>query len=217
MTKAAKNESTELTAVEQRIKDRLANVDNSTQQAAGQAISLKGSTFKLPSGATSQGPLNCIVLDYINKNMYYPGAYVEGEFSAAECSAIHRNIGDMAPSDKIENPVSPKCKDCGNNAFGSKGRGKACSNNVILAVLPEDFTKESDVLTVKIASTGLKAWSNYVRELSSMGVDPAQVITSLSFVSGLSYPCLLFKHAGGNERLDEVGSFLPQADALLNE
>jgi len=212
----SKKASTELSAVEQRIKDRLANVENSTQQSTGNNISVKGSTFRLPSGATSQGPLNCIVLDYVNKNMHYPDTYVEGEFSEPTCYAIGRNIKDMVPSEAITAPINSHCHDCELNQFGSKGRGKACSNNVLLAVLPDDFTEDSEVLTIKVAAKGLKGWANYVRELKALNVDPAQVVTSLSFAPGLAYPCLTFKHIGGNERLDEVGPFLVKADLLLS-
>jgi hypothetical protein len=215
MTK--KDTSGDLTAVEERIKARLASVDETTQETTGQNISVKGSVFKLPTGATSQGPLNCIILDYINKNMYYPGEYIEGEYSQPECFAVNRKVKDMAPPSTVEKPVNEKCIDCDYNKFGSKGRGKKCSNNVLLAVIPDDFTDESEVYTIKVAAKGLKGWAKYVRELQAINVDPAQVVTSLSFVEGLSYPCLNFKHIGGNDRISEIGPFLPKADILLSE
>jgi len=216
-TKQDKSAAKELTAVEQRIKDRLANVDKSTQQPGGQKISLKGSTFKLPSGATSQGPLNCIILDYTNKNTYYPDTYVEGEFTEPTCWATNHTLNDMAPPEAVKKPIHSNCKDCDYNEFGSKGRGKKCSNNVILAVLPDDFDDDSDVLTISVAATGIQGWSRYVRELSAIGVDPVQAVTSLSFVPGIAYPQLAFKHIGGNTRLGDIGPFLPKADALLSE
>lgn len=217
VTKQDKTAAKELTAVEQRIKNRLANVDKSTQQPGGQNISVKGSTFKLPSGATSQGPLNCVILDYTNKNMHYPDDYVEGEFTEPTCWATNSVLKDMAPPEAVAKPINATCPDCPYNQFGSKGRGKMCSNNVVLAVLPDDFTDESDVLTIRVAATGIQGWSKYVRELSAMSVDPVQAVTSISFKPGLAYPCLQFKHIGGNERLSDIGPFMPQADALLSE
>ena len=215
MPKKAAEPSTDVVSVQERIKSRLANINETTQQASGQNISLKGRIFRLPDGKTSPGPLNCIIVDYVNKNMWYEADYIDGEFSAPNCYAIGREIKTMAPSSAVEKPVAESCIDCDYNQFGSKGRGKMCGNNVLLAILPEDFTEDSELLTLKISPTGLKAWTNYVRNLSAQGVDPVQVVTSLSFEEGLSYPSVRFKEIGGNKLVDKVGSFLPTADVLL--
>jgi len=214
MTKAKVKESTALTSVQERIQARLAKINDTTAAATGQNISVKGSIFKLPNGQTSPGPLNCIILDYCNKNLYYSKPYQEGEFEGPDCYAVGREIKLMAPT--IDNPVNATCFGCPKNEFGSKGRSKACSNNVILAILPEDFTSDSDVFTIKASATAIKAWTNYVRELSGMGVDPIQVVTSLTFEAGLSYPSLRFKQIGGNNKLEEVNPFLERAEGLLN-
>lgn len=216
MAKASKVESTELISVEERIKTRMANINKSTQQAGGVNISLKGRIFKLPDGKTSPGPLNCIIIDYINKNMYYPETYVEGEFSEPICQAVHRNLEDMEPRDTVQDKQSPTCKGCHQNVFGSKGRGKACSNNVLLAILPEKFSNESELYTVKVSATGLTGWANFIHELETENKDPAQVITSLSFKKGVSFPTLEFKYVGGNPDITGISPFMAQADSLLH-
>ena len=214
--KEAKITGTEIVSIQDRIKQRLARVNETTAEATGNNISLKGSMFRLPSGATSQGPLECIIIDYGNQNAYYPNAYVEGEFSPPSCSAIGRIPSEMAPKASVEKPESAKCEGCPHNEWGSKGRGKACSNSILLAILPSDFTSESDVLAVKVAAKGLTRWSNYVRELEMSGQDPANVITELSFMPGLSYPSLVFKNIGPSGRMDDIGPFLSQSDLLLS-
>ena len=216
MTKAAEKQSTELESVQERIRNRLANINNTTQQVTGQNISTKGKVFRLPDGKTSQGPLNCVVVDYINKNMYYNEQYVEGEYAEPDCVAVGREVKTMQPAETVENPVSELCDSCPKNQFGSKGRGKACSNNVVLAILPEDFTDDSELFTLKVSATALKHWTKYVRGLANQGLDPAQVVTSISMDEDLAYPSLRFKSIGGNEQLDAIGKFFPQADALLN-
>lgn len=206
-----------MTSVQERIKARLAKIGETTQQITGQNISTKGKMFRLPDGKTSPGPLNCVIVDYLNKNMYYKEAYVEGEFAEPDCYAIGREIKDMHPSTKVENPVSEFCVDCEKNQFGSKGRGKACANNVMLAVLPEDFNDDSELYTLKVSATGLKHWSRYVRDLSGQGVDPIQVVTSISFDADTSYPSLRFKELGGNAKLEDTTTFIAKADALLTD
>ena len=212
----AKSTTTELTSVQARIQKRLENINESTQQAAGNNISVKGQIFKLPDGKTSPGPLNCYIIDYINKNMYYPDTYVEGEFSEPICWAVHRIIKRMVPSKQGSAIQHTDCPTCEQNKFGSKGRGKACSNNVLLAILPVDFDPEEDeVLTIKVSATALKGWSNYVRDLQSMGKDPVEVVTSLTFKKGLSYPSLVFAQAGLNAKLSSIEPFMSQAEMLL--
>jgi hypothetical protein len=214
-TKAKETQSTELESVQERIRSRLANINETTQAVTGQNISTKGKTFRLPDGKTSPGPLNCVIVDYINKNMYYKESYVEGEFSEPDCYAVGREIKSMVPSAAVENPVNEICDTCPNNQFGSRGRGKACANNVLLAVLPEDFNEDSELYTLKVSATALKSWTSYVRSLSSMGVDPIQVVTSISMDPDLAYPSLRFKELGGNDKVESINPFLVKADALL--
>jgi hypothetical protein len=207
--------STELESVQERIRNRLATINETTQAVTGQNISTKGKTFRLPDGKTSPGPLNCIIVDYINKNMYYKEAYVEGEFAEPDCFAIGRKIKDMVPSASSKDQQNADCDTCKHNEFGSKGRGKACANNIMLAVLPEDFDEDSELYTLKVSATALTYWTKYVRSLSAAGVDPLQVVTSISMEESLAYPSLRFKHIGGNEQVDKAGAFLAKAEALL--
>mgnify|MGYP003632094130 CR=1 FL=1 len=202
-------------SIQDRIKSRLAKVNESTAAPATSKISVKGSVFTLPDGKSSKGPLNCVVLDYVNSNVFYEGAYEEGKFTAPACSAMGKEIKLMAPADDVENKQSDTCAACPQNEFGSKGRGKACQNGVVIAILPEDFTDESEVYTIRVSATALQGWGKYVRELSELNVDPIQVVTSLTFKEGLSYPSLKFRQVGGNERLDQVEKFLVSADTLL--
>ena len=222
MTKKAtaekKDESdTSLVSVQERIRKRIENMDKTTGQVGGKNISTKGSKFTLPDGTTSDGPLNCVIVDYINNNAWYKEAYVEGgPITPPDCFSVGREIDSLVPHPTVEEPVNADCKTCEKNEYGSRGRGKECSNNVKLAILPENFKKDSEVYTIKVAPKGLKAWTEYVRTLEQRGVDPVQVVTSISFVPGLAFPQLKFKALGGNDQLDEVGPFMPSADILLS-
>lgn len=210
------SDNTGLVSIEDRIKSRLANVNTNTPAPASKKISTKGSQFTLPNGSSSAGPLNCIIVDYVNMNSYYPDAYDPNNIKPPSCYAIGRNITELAPHATVEDKQADACMTCKWNEFGSAGRGKACKNKVVLAVLPEGFDAESELFTLQVSPTGLKVWASYVRMLSEQGVDPVQVITSINFKEGVTYPTLTFRHIGGNERVQEVAPFLPEADTLLN-
>jgi len=206
----------EVVSIQDRIKNRLANVNNSTSAPASNKVSTNNSVFTLPDGKTSEGPLNCIVLDYMNMNTFYPGAYDANNIQPPACHAVGRDIATLAPPADLATKCADACNGCSNNEFGSAGRGKACKNQMALAILPHDYTADSELLTIKVSPTGIKTWSGYVRMLAEQGLDPIQVVTSISFRQGVSYPTLVFRHIGGNDRLEDVAPFLPEADSVLN-
>jgi hypothetical protein len=217
MAKAAEGAptGTAILSVQERIAARLANVDKSTQAPTSKRISVKGSKFTLPDGKTSDGPLNCVIVDYINTNAFYPGAYNPNDIQPPVCSAVGRDLETMGPVESATS-VSTHCKGCPNNEFGSAGRGKACGNAITLALLPEGYDGTSELLTIKVSATGISGWSSYVRSLAGQGVDPMQVVTSIDFKPGVTYPSLIFKSIGGNESLDIAGQFMTVADSMLN-
>jgi hypothetical protein len=222
MTKAkAKEEAAEpetgtaVVSIQDRIKQRLAKVNQTTAAPGSKRISVKGSKFRLPNGTASDGPLNCVIVDYTNSNVWYKDDWVEGTVTPPDCFSIGKIIDELVPHASVEKPVSKTCAECPKNEYGSRGRGKECDNTVLLALLEEGFTEESEVLTLKVAPKGLKDWGQYVRTLQQQGVDPVQVVTSISFVPGMSYPQLRFRALGGNENLEGVGPFMASADALL--
>ena len=209
--------STAIASVADQIRDRIANIDKTTDTPATKNISLKGSKFTLPTGEVSAGPVNCIIVDYANFNAWYEGEYDSNNPRPPDCFATHREINLMAPNpDLVETPVSEACKSCKYNEFGSKGRGKECKNQVILAILPEDFNEDSEIFTIRVAPKGLKRWASYVRTLASQNIDPIQVVTSVSFVEDIGFPSLKFKSLGGNKKLEEINPFLAQVNTVLN-
>lgn len=93
--------------------------------------------------------IDCIVLANTRFHAYYEGAYVPDQASAPSCWAVldtrvpGATEAKMAPT--IENPQHHECHTCPQNAFGSAdvGRGKACKNYQLLALLPA--MQESDL------------------------------------------------------------------------
>jgi len=204
-----------LVSIQDRIKARIANVDRTTAGMGTQKINLAVTGFTLPNGNQSAGPLNCIVVDYINVNAWYEKAYVKGSIDAPDCTAIAREISEMVPDQSLEKVQAASCESCPKNEWGSKGAGKECRNGIMLAVLPEDFDDSSELLTINVSPKGIKSWSKLVHLLKETGKDPAEIVTSISLVPGLTYPQLEFKALGPNNNLEGLNPFLPLADALL--
>lgn len=214
-------DSTELTSVQDVIAKRIANVAQTTSAPTNKRISTKGGVFTLPGGETNKGPIHSVVVDFIRQNNYYTAAYNPNELAPPDCFAIGRNINEMQPSANAKNPQSDGlCKDCAHNKFGSAtngGKGKACTNNLNLALLPEEFDESSDLLLIRVAPTGLTSWDKHVRALASKNLDPIQIVTEIGFNPDVSYPTLLFKADApvASDKLSSLAPFMQQAQDML--
>lgn len=207
-------------AIEKEIAAQAAALADSLPESSGFNISTEGKMFTLPSGKSHPGPLEVIILDYINYNSYYTTPWRPGEYSAPKCWALNRNVKEMAPSDNV--PDSDKqfatCKGCPKNEFGSapNGKGKACTNYVRLAITPADAGEASDVMILRIAPKGLTGWRRHAERVKEMtGSTPISVITEIKFNPNEVYPNLLFDIIGKNERLQECYPLVPQAKQLI--
>lgn len=159
--------------------------------------------FKMPgSGESSKGPMTCIVLDFGWKNQYFEKAYQQGVIEAPVCYAVNFDPANMAPASDAEKPQSETCKTCKHNQFGSRGRGKACGNRAILAVIPVDATEDSEIMTLEVSATAISRWNNYVNRIKAMhGMPPVVVTTQIDFDPNTAYPSLTFADKGRHKNL----------------
>ena len=99
----------------------------------------------------------------------------------------------LIPSSNSPNKQADTCSSCPNNQFGSSptGRGKACKNTRLLAVMPADAIESEDeapVWIMAIPPTSLKAFDNYVSTLSSRyKTIPLGVVTQITMDSAATF------------------------------
>lgn len=190
-------------------------------------ISIKGKVFHIKRGdeeelvikpGTEDDPepasrLQMVVLRS-NKGVartYYEDAYVEGSDEAPTC---YSNDG-VRPEPDAEDRQSKSCATCPHAQWGSRmtengKKGKACSEVKRLAVAPAG--QLNDPMLLRIPPTSLKTWDRYVSVLLKRGLNPTQVITSVSFDPAFSHQVLVFKPTGFVT--DEM---LPDLQAVLQE
>lgn len=148
--------------------------------------------FKLPNGESSD-VLQCIIVDFVNANFFYEQAYQKGEIVPPTCFAIGVNTAELAPSPNSPEAQHDKCSGCWANQFGSAGKGKACANTKLLAVLPPDATEETPLMVLKVSATGLKPFDSYVGSVArAFQRPPRGVITEISFDPNVTYASLRF-------------------------
>lgn len=206
--------------IEKEIAAQAAALEDSLPEASGFNISTEGKMFTLPNGKSHPGPLEVIILDYINYNAYYTTAWKKGEYSAPKCWALNRSAKSMAPSENVppDDRQHPTCKGCPQNEFGSaaNGRGKACTNYVRLAITPADAGEGSEVMVLRVAPKGLTGWRRHAERVKEQtGSTPISVITEIKFNPNEVYPNLMFDIVGKNERMEDCYPLVAQARQLI--
>ena len=191
---------------------------NSSRIAApgGPKIRLDGRKFAFPDGTSTVDPVQVVIVDFINANSYYDRSYVKGTVVPPACFALGDNPKAMVPSDASPDKQCDTCTGCPMNEYGTAatGKGKACKNEVLLAVLPVDAAADAPLWIMKVSPTGLKSFYGYIAALSRMTMAPVEMITTVSFDDS-TYPTLVFGDPTNNADFEAHYGRMDEAKALL--
>jgi hypothetical protein len=217
-----KSEGTNLPVnIEDQIKKQLAAQKGQLGALPSNKISVKGKQFTLPDGQKSDGPLECIILDFAWFMVHYPGVFNANNPQQPNCFAVGRENpegGNLKAHETVLKPLGENCMVCEKNQWGSAitGKGKACKNQRRLIVVPPDFDDTTEPMTMYVSPGGLKNWDKYVSRLNNeLGILPVQCITSISFDRDQSYPLLQFKLVDRHARLNDAWSLRERTQDLL--
>lgn len=123
---------------------------------------------------------------------YYEGSYnPRAEQKGPDCSSADGNY----PDSNIEQPCSPTCQTCPNNAWGSRGngsKGKACGDYKQVAVM---IAGVDQAFSLRIPPSSFKPYSAYIKQLSMGGVPLIAAKTVLTLV-GDEFPIVNLKYDG---------------------
>lgn len=139
-------------------------------------------TFKLPNGLEVD-ELECVILDFVAANFYYPTVFDRNNIIPPDCFAIGLEPAGLVPSDNSPDKQCESCAGCWANQFksASNGRGKACSNTRLLAVIPMDADVSTQPMILKVSATGLKSFDGHVGLVAQkFGVPVCGVTTRIS-------------------------------------
>ena len=198
----------------------------------GNRIGLKGSRFRLVVSGVEEGVIQEPYLDVIIlgaapaiSRVYYEGAYKQGENAPPTCYSAD----GVTPSEDVKVKQADKCMTCKQNAKGSKivdgQQFKACAYFRRVVVMLAGDIDQRTVFKLDVKSQGLfgessvneKNFNDYVKMISTRGVDAGAVVTRISFDTDASVPKLLFKAVRYISE-EEVGvvSDLVQSDEVIN-
>lgn len=126
---------------------------------------------------------------------FYASNYEEGSAEKPDC---YSNDG-ITPAADAENQQCKTCAACPQAQWGSRitesgKKAKACNEVKRLAVAAPG--QLNDPMLLRVPTTSLKNWDQYVDMLKKRGAVPAQVVTKISFDHAVSHQLLNFKPIG---------------------
>ena len=179
----------------------------------GNKIKMDNKTFKLPSGDQLDS-LDAVIVDFIYFNKYYEGAFDSNNIVPPNCFSLSPLPNGMTPSSNAPEAQHDNCAACAQNQFGSNGKGKACQNRILMALLPSDATSETPFMILDISPTALKGFNAYVQALMrSYNRPPYGVITKIEFNEAVKWDAPVF----GDPQLIEDVDFITMVRARLQE
>jgi hypothetical protein len=203
-------------AIQEKLKQQAAAINDKVAPASGITIQVTQSKqFKFPDGTTADS-FQGVIVDFVSANLFYEGAYDKDNIQPPACFAIGESPLTLVPSDNSPVRQSDACKGCPMNDFGSAGKGKACKNTRVLAVLPPDADADTPIWLLKVSPTALKRYDSYVRSVASaFGMPPVAVVTTFGFDENSDYASLTFSNPEPNENLGVCYERQEEAKKLL--
>jgi len=204
--------------VQEQLRKELDTMKERVDPPSGFMISTKAKVFTLPDGSSSDGPLVCVILDWVTANNYFEGIYNPKDIKPPVCFAVGREVLTMAPSENVTKKQSDLCKGCPKNDFGSDpqgGAGKACKNTRRLLIVPHDATDKTTPWIISVSPTGLKHFDKYINTLSGVGTHPLEVVTEISFEASEAFPSLRFEVTNKHDNLPVMWALKERGQEIL--
>lgn len=181
-------------------------------------ISIRGNRFRLKiKGEETVLKDNSIEVYLVTarsnvSKTFYADGYSAGEAKAPDCSSAD----GVYPDANVENPVSPTCQTCPNNAWGSKiskatgKQSKACSDYklVVLALTASPET----AFALRIPAASLKPFASYIGKLNLAGV-PANTARTRITLGDTEFPSLEFEFVGTVDTREDYETLTELADS----
>lgn len=138
------------------------------QKPSGDRIKISNKQFTLPGGTTFDF-LDVVIVDAVYANRYYGSAYDKNTIVPPDCFATSPTEVGLVPSPNSPEVQHTSCSGCPQNVFGSAiiGKGKACKNRMLLAILPTDATNETPFSILDISPTAVKGFNSYANAVTT--------------------------------------------------
>ena len=202
---AVKKTSTAVANIQDMLRKQAEANASRVEPGSGKSIRIgQDKSFTLPDGTKTRGSLQLVVVDFVSRNEYYEDAYNKDDITPPNCFAIHPEPKQLVPSDNSPDKQCDNCASCPMNQFGSAptGAGKACKNTRVLAVMPPDADDDTEIWTLKVSPTAIKAFDSFVAGVNrTFQLPPVGVVVTVGFSGAKDFPSLEFTDPQLNENV----------------
>lgn len=157
----------------------MAQVEARKERPSGSNISTRAGVLSYNGQPVPGNKLQGIIIASTHANLYYDQPYNPDAPVNPACWAYSVDGENMAPAPEVANPVSESCDGCPNNAWGSDpkgGRGKACQNRRVLAMIPANIAPgdipTAEIAVLKLPVTSTKMFQMYVQKCAALHARP---------------------------------------------
>ena len=183
--------------------DEVAALAKRLQASTGDRINVSNAKlFEFPDKSVYD-EIDCIVVDFVARNMFYSSPYSEDQIVPPYCFAIGLEPTGLCPSDNSPDKQCASCAGCWANQFKSaqNGKGKACSNTRLLAIVPlppgglgaNDDLNDLQMFTINVSPTAITSFDTHVSKVASTFRKPIRtVVTRISFAQDSKFASLRF-------------------------
>ena len=157
--------------------------------------------FTLPGGMNLGNEIQVVVLDFLNRNMFYATKFNPDNPSPPDCYSLGVAIADLAPESDSPSAQNDNCKTCPMNAFGTgdNGRGKACQNRIWVSVLLIDpdspqahLEPDAPVYMIDLSPSNRKSFEAYVAATARTVGHPIKTIATVTAANAGTYATVSF-------------------------
>lgn len=214
--------SQDMVSPEDLIKNQIANMRNRVAPPKGGSLSTvritqdKKFVFTDDEGNERKvdGPVEVVLLDFINQNQFYKTSYSKGSNDEPDCWAQAWNIDDMAPDPElVKEPVAKTCSECPMMEWGSgPNNSRACKNRRKVAFkLPGD---PKTVYLLSVSPTGVAKFDSLMAELADRNTPMSAVVMEMGF-GNKDWAVVEFTPVRKNDDFEDHIKDLPAAQRVL--
>jgi hypothetical protein len=190
MAKAARGTANLPVNYSEQLSKEAQEIGKRIQAGGGSKVRANGNrSFILPEGGEAT-EIEGVIVDFYSANMFYDRPFDKDQPAAPACFAMGEIPSTLAPPAEVPDRQADSCATCPNNQFGSadNGKGKACRNKRILAILPEDANDESEIITLEVPPGSVQKFDGYVAGLAAKHKTvPVGVVTKITLDQAQQY------------------------------
>lgn len=185
------SDSKEIANIQEEITRRAKALADSIPTTPVIGIDKRSGNFRIGDIVSQDNVMDVVILDFIHANSWWEKPYSPDNSEAPDCFALGKlgtsysdqNWDEMSPVAGCPNPQANNCKECPMNQFGSapNGRGKACSNNISLALLPAG-NPEGKIHTLRMSPSAIRSFNSFLRKVTAAGKLPVSVVVPITTV-----------------------------------